>query len=107
MTALATVGSAGCYGPACENAVVTSIESPDGSHVAVVFSRNCGATVGFNTQVSLGASGARPLEGPGNVWVADDSGATEKASWGGPQVAVTWVSRDTLELRYRAAVRVF
>jgi hypothetical protein len=39
---------------------------------AVVFNRGCGATVGFNTQVSLlPASAALPNDG-GNVLVVDD-----------------------------------
>jgi len=42
---------AGCS--PCENVVSQSISSPSGEYKAVVFSRNCGATVEFNTQISV------------------------------------------------------
>ena len=37
----------------CDTRVERSIASPDGKKVAVVFHRDCGATVDFNTHVSL------------------------------------------------------
>lgn len=55
----------------CENEPVTSVASPSGKLLAVVFSRNCGATTGFNTQLSI-----LPLDDPapdagGNAFIAD------------------------------------
>lgn len=37
----------------CSTDVQANVASPDGSYVATTFHRACGATTGFNTQVSL------------------------------------------------------
>jgi len=42
----------------CETVIRKSIPSPDGSNSIVVFGRECGATVGFNTQVSIAPAGS-------------------------------------------------
>jgi hypothetical protein len=55
----------------CENEVVSRLVSPSGKLQAVVFHRGCGATVGFNTQLSvIPASSTLPNEG-GNVLILD------------------------------------
>lgn len=64
---VAVVMLAGC-GDTCSNEVLGSVPSPSGHLRAVVFSRECGATVGFNTQVSLVAGTEQP-DGSGNVVV--------------------------------------
>ena len=56
---------AGCGEP-CSNDVLSSVSSPTGRLRAVVFSRECGATVGVNTQVSVVTGTAQPIDG-GNV----------------------------------------
>ncbi len=54
----------------CANTIYQETHSPDKSHKAVVFERNCGATTGFSTQVSvLNPSEALP-EGKGNTYIA-------------------------------------
>lgn len=69
----------GC-GISCENEASTSIASPSGKYKAVVFNRNCGATTGANTQVSI-VEAARSLpNGVGNVLIVDDSIAL-KIQW--------------------------
>jgi hypothetical protein len=42
----------------CQTVVRESIPSPDGSNSIIVFGRECGATVGFNTQVSIAPTGS-------------------------------------------------
>jgi hypothetical protein len=42
----------------CQTVVRELIPSPDGSNSIVVFGRECGATVGFNTQVSIAPTGS-------------------------------------------------
>jgi len=55
----------------CGNESIASISSPDGKSKAVVFNRNCGATTGFNTQVSIvKASDSLPNEG-GNLLILE------------------------------------
>jgi hypothetical protein len=38
---------------ACKTVVRSSIPSPDGTKSIVIFGKECGATVGFNTQASI------------------------------------------------------
>lgn len=52
----------------CANDVLLRVPSPSRSMDAVVFMRDCGATTGFNTQVSVVPSGGQPIEG-GNALV--------------------------------------
>lgn len=68
---LATGLLAGCADP-CANEISQTVLSPSGQFAAVVFNRNCGATTGFNTQVSIVTSGTVPGEG-GNVFIANGS----------------------------------
>jgi hypothetical protein len=72
--------------------------------MAVLFDRDCGATTGFTTQVSIAESGKTP-SGKGNVFVAD--GGTKVARWGGPWADVSWVGPKHLLIRYDAAARIF
>ena len=43
---------------ACKTVVRGSIPSPDGSKSLVIFGKECGATVGFNTQASIAPAGS-------------------------------------------------
>lgn len=61
---------AGCEGDMCGNEISQNIASPSGSYVAYVFSRNCGATTGFNTQVSVLPSTAKPPHDSGNLYIS-------------------------------------
>jgi hypothetical protein len=97
---------AGCSA-VCENVPITTLRSPGDSHTAIVFRRDCGATTGFNTHVSLVPGQADNADGGGNVWVADDSGAVRRGAWGGPDVALSWAAPDTLVVRYPIGTRVF
>lgn len=91
----------------CANAIVSRADSPDGRHSAVLFQRDCGATTGFSTQVSILERGAEP-KGSGNVFVADDDhGAAAVGEWGGPWAEVRWLAPDRLRIRYAATSRVF
>ncbi len=37
----------------CGNDIVDEVDSPDGEYKVVVFERNCGATTGFSTHISI------------------------------------------------------
>lgn len=70
---------ASCFRSDCINEVHQELVSPDGRKKIVVFSRNCGATTGINTQASvLGKSEKLPDEA-GNAFVVDKGSA--KVSW--------------------------
>jgi hypothetical protein len=63
----------------CSNEVSTEAISPDGTQKIVLFSRNCGATTGFNTQGSvLERTDALPDSG-GSAFIIDHG--TAKVSW--------------------------
>jgi hypothetical protein len=60
---------AGC-GDMCANEVSQTLISPSGRYVAYVFSRNCGATTGFNTQVSVLPTTHKPPQESGNTFIS-------------------------------------
>ncbi len=55
----------------CGNEVYSEVLSPDGEYKAVVFQRDCGATTGFSTQVSIIHSGVNLKNEGGNVYIID------------------------------------
>jgi hypothetical protein len=100
-------GLVSCGAAACENTVLTDIQSPDGQHHVVVFGRSCGATTDFSTQVSIEARSSS-VSGAGNVFIADtDHGMAPTGPGGGPDVSVRWVDASTVEISYNARARVF
>jgi hypothetical protein len=87
---------AGC-GATCENEIYQTVRSPSGRMKAVVFNRGCGATVGFNTQVSLlPASAALPNDG-GNVLVVDDK----------VPLKIEWQSDDAVRIAGQLDTEIF
>ena len=107
--------SAGCgkVDP-CGNEVISRTSSPSGEQQVIVFQRDCGATTGFSTQVSVLPSTEIFLERPtvwaatdsGNVLVIDsDRGAAPAGPGGGPAVAVKWRDDHTLLLAYHPRAR--
>lgn len=55
----------------CQNDVIQEVYSPDRRHKAIVYERNCGATTGWSTQISV-IDGADSLpRRSGNVYKAD------------------------------------
>lgn len=55
----------------CNNELIRRSVSPNGLLSAELFSRNCGATTGFNTQLSIVNIGDLPSDEAGNVLIAD------------------------------------
>lgn len=92
----------------CGNQVVQQVVSPDAWYKLVVFERDCGATTGFSTQVSLLAAGAVLPDRGGNLFVADDDhGRAPSGPGGGPAIAVHWLDAGHLSLAHDARVRIF
>jgi len=80
--------------------------SPDGNHAAVLFQRDCGATTGFSTQISILDADGKP-SGGGNAFVADDDhGAPRNGNWEGPWADMKWLSPKRLLIRYAAKSRL-
>ncbi|WP_077145017.1 hypothetical protein [Sphingopyxis sp. KK2] len=91
----------------CGNEIITRSDATGGAHSAVMFNRNCGATTGFTTQISIVPSGEQP-SGAGNAFVADDDhGAATTGDWGGPWAEMTWLAPDHLRIRYVPKSRLF
>jgi hypothetical protein len=97
---------AGCS-DACSNAIVNEVDGPAGAIKALMFQRDCGATTGFSTQISLLRAGEQ-LIGGGNAFRADDNhGIAFAGDWGGPWAEIKWIGPDQLLVRYAAKSRVF
>ena len=90
--ALIVTGLQGCIADSCDNDVSQSVRSPSGGHDAVVFYRDCGATTGFSTQLSIIRAGSRLPSAPGNTLVLDDT----------IEVALTWTDESELVVAYSA-----
>jgi hypothetical protein len=105
---LAAIGIAlgGCS-DTCSNTQISRADAPDGLHSAIIFQRDCGATTGFSTQVSIVTKGGQP-SGSGNIFRADDGhGAAAVGDWGGPWAEQRWLTSDHLLIRYAAKSRLF
>ncbi|WP_260926936.1 hypothetical protein [Novosphingobium sp. 9] len=91
----------------CSDTPIKIVDSPDGLHSAVLFQRDCGATTGFSTQVSVVPSRQTPLHA-GNAFRADDDhGAAALGPWGGSWAQIQWLATDHLLVRYAAKSRIF
>ena len=76
---LALLSLAGCMDDYCSNERSAEVVSPDGTKKVVLFSRNCGATTGFNTQGTvLDRTEALP-DREGSAFIIDQG--TAKVSW--------------------------
>lgn len=96
------------FGSLCGNEVIAEVPSPDGKYKVVVFQRDCGATTGFSTQLSLLPSKRMLDDVPGNIFVADTNhGAAPSGPGGGPSVAVHWLGSDALEVVHHPRARIF
>jgi hypothetical protein len=100
------LGLNGCS-DGCADRVVGRVDAPDGMHSAVLIQRDCGATTGFSTQISVLAAGEEP-SGGGNAFRADSGhGAAKTGEWGGPWAEMRWLDNRTLLIRYASRSRLF
>ena len=79
IAASCSIGLAGCDAM-CENEQIASFSSPSGAARAIVFNRNCGATTGFNTQLSI-LSGSEKLPNDGGNTLILDGSVPVKIHW--------------------------
>jgi hypothetical protein len=104
-----------CVDP-CGNEVISEEYSPHREVRAVVFQRDCGATTGFSTQVSVLAANQPFLTKrswlqstkPGNVFVSDiNHGNASSGPGGGPVVQLEWLGPRQLRITHDKRARVF
>ncbi len=102
----AVVLSTSCSG--CNDVVISEVLSPGGTQKAIVFVRDCGATTGFSTQVSVVSSSRASVSGSGNVFSADDDhGRVKLGGRGELAVHVVWIDDRHLIITFPAHSRVF
>ena len=92
----------------CANTVLSESTSGDGKLKAVVFQRDCGATTGFSTQVSVVNNGSALPARAGNLFIADtDHGRSPSGPGGGREVRVAWIGPRSLRVEHHQDARVF
>ncbi|OYV07012.1 MAG: hypothetical protein CFE26_03255 [Verrucomicrobiales bacterium VVV1] len=82
---------AGCLRSECSNEPIAEVISPDGTKKIELFSRNCGATTGSNTQGTVLIRGDSLPNEPGSAFVVD--GGSAKISWAGDSRIVVTLER--------------
>ena len=86
--------------PSCQNEILGTSPNPKGTLVAVAFSRNCGATVGNNLQISIVRQGDLP-EGKGNALILDNAPPYSEMA------KPVWTNNDHLTLSKPKNARIF
>jgi len=81
----------------CANDNLRESISPKRTLKAVVFRRNCGATTGFSTQVSILSLSRKLPDDGGNIFIVE----------GEPEVVVRWVDDRQLNVFLRGSAEVF
>ena len=82
---------------ACGNEISQTVASPSGQFKAVVFHRDCGATTGHNTQVSVIAASAKLPSDGGNTLILD----------GSVPLKVQWQSDSSLQVSGLGSAKIF
>ena len=76
----------------CGNDVYQSVLSPNKKQKVIVFERDCGATTGFTTQISIIPENEQLANESGNIFTADghpDDNPTK----------VSWINDNTIEIQ--------
>jgi hypothetical protein len=89
-------------GALCENTIASRASSPDGKKIAIVFERDCGATTGLSTHVSLIDNTNQLDDEHGNVFVADKGRGPR-----GPSVETRWADSPSLIVSHDKTARIF
>jgi hypothetical protein len=97
----------GCNENLCGNQIAQEVASPSGTFRAVVFERDCGATTGFSTQISILPATARLTNETGNIFVAEDKQGVPLDSHGVVHIMVEWKGDHALIISYPSAAQVF
>jgi len=86
----------------CGNQIVTEQVSPNKKYKAVVYVRDCGATTGFSTQVSILRNNKKLRDDEsGNVLTLSDHYYGQyKNYYGGAEVKVMWITNNKLLVHF-------
>ena len=82
----------------CANTVITSSVSPSGKWKAILFERNCGATTGFSSQISLLKSDSELNNEAGNIYIAKGYPKGYNINWkSDDSVTISGTSADSIK----------
>ena len=91
----------------CGNKIIKEIASPDKDYSAIMFVRDCGATTGYSTQVSIVEYGDKLENTIGNILVMSDKPSGAIFENGGAMVEIAWNANNELNISYDKACEVF
>jgi len=92
----------------CGNQTISSTELREVNMNVVVFQRDCGATTGFSTQITMLEIDEELPNESGNIFTSDtDHGKAPSGEGGGPEVRIDVVSRDHINILHHPNARVF
>lgn len=98
----------GCNDDLCGNQVAQEVSSPTRNYRAIVFERDCGATTGFSTQVSILPANKKLKNEPGNIFAAEgDRHGVPLDSHGAMGLKVEWKGDHELRIGSPGAAQVF
>ena len=88
------------FGSMCGNEISQEVYSPDNEYKVVVFQRDCGATTGFSTQISVLKASAELPNKAGNIFVMDGH-----PDWTG--VKINWETNRLVSISYSGGYEIF
>lgn len=86
-----------CNFSLCGNEVLQEIPNTSKTLKAIKFSRDCGATTGFSTQVSILPYGSRLKDEPGNTFIINGQNTCE----------TKWITNSEIEIHYNKYEQIF
>lgn len=95
-----------CASIICADETVNELPSPDGSRIARVFVRNCGATTDFATFVAVIARHWMLPDSSETVFVGSAIGDGPRGPGGGPEARVRWRTSRDLVVSHHSATGV-
>lgn len=91
----------------CENTPIHAAISPDGALKAVLFERDCGATIRTSWQVSIVAAAEHLPDATGNTFVAHLNVDRPEGPPFTTAIELKWQGKRNLQLRYDHSAHVY
>ena len=92
----------------CGNHIIDSKFSPNKKYKLLIFSRDCGATTGFSTQISIiDSNEILEQKDTGNVFIADDDHGKAKTKGEIINLNTRWINNENLVIEYPKNARIY
>jgi hypothetical protein len=89
------------WGDMCGNQIVEEVQSPNNKFKAVIFTRDCGATTGYSTQLSILEMTDQLENETGNTFILSDNvGDGLSFANGGARIGVIWTGDSALTVYF-------